>query len=79
MHASLHNNEEVCKCPKCEGLWLDAKTIRNIFDLSSRKDNLGNHSKLMENTSNIHLNRDYYYYKKPFIKNANPDDVIGFE
>ena len=80
MQASLHDNEEVCQCPKCEGLWLNAETIRNIFNLRSEKDNLGKYSKLIENTSqNIQLNKDYYYYKKPFIKNANPDDVIGFE
>ena len=80
MQARLHNNEEVCKCPKCEGLWLDAETIRNIFDLSTEKDDLGRDNKLTENTSpNICLNKDYYYYKKPFIKNVNPDDIFGFE
>ena len=80
MQASLHNNEEVSKCPKCEGLWLDAEAIGNIFDPCTEKDNLVKYSELMEKSSpNIQSNKDYYYYKKPFINNANPDDVVGFE
>ncbi|WP_415309625.1 zf-TFIIB domain-containing protein [Candidatus Nitrosocosmicus sp. FF01] len=38
MQLSVKNNEEVCECPGCEGLWLDAEIIGNIFDLSMEKE-----------------------------------------
>ncbi len=80
MQPSLQNNEEVSKCPKCEGLWLAAEIIGNIFDLSTVHDNSRNENKPRENIStNIQSDKDYYYYKKPFTKNSNPDDVICFE
>lgn len=79
MQSSLQSNE-VSKCPKCEGLWLSAETIDNIFDLSTMTDYAADENKPSENIStNMQPRKDYYYYKKPFVENANPDDVIGFE
>lgn len=80
MQLSVKNNEEVSKCPGCEGLWLDAEIIDNIFDLSLEKDDNHTERKLDETVSKNSLHeKDYYFYKRPFYENANPDEVIGFE
>lgn len=77
---SVKNNEEVSKCPGCEGLWLDAEIIDNIFDLSLEKDDSHAERKLDETVSKNSLReKDYYFYKRPFYENANPDEVVGFE
>lgn len=80
MQLSVKNNEEVSKCPGCEGLWLDAEIIGNIFDLSIEKENNQNMNEVEETIpKNPPSEKDYYYYKKPYTEDANPDDVIGFE
>jgi hypothetical protein len=55
MQSSLQNNEKVYKCPKCEGLWLAAEIIGNLFDLSTMNDNSRNRinrGKICQPTSN---------------------------
>jgi Zn-finger nucleic acid-binding protein len=80
MQLSVKNNEEVCECPGCKGLWLDAEIIGNIFDLSMEKEcdcNMNNVEQPV--TKNLQNETDYYFYKKSFTENANPDEVVGFE
>lgn len=80
MQLSVKNNEEVSKCPGCEGLWLDAEIIDNIFDLSLERADNYTENKVEETVpKNPPREKDYYFYKRPFNENANPDDVIGFE
>ncbi len=81
MQLSVKNNEEVSKCPGCEGLWLDAEIIDNIFDLSLERYDNYTENKVEETVPKNPPPRekDYYFYKRPFNENANPDDVIGFE
>lgn len=80
MKMSIQLNEEVNECPSCEGLWLDSFNLEKIFGF--RKFNTGVFNDQFQN--NIRENSpkaygEYYYYKKPFQKNVNKDDIFGFE
>lgn len=79
MQSNLSNNE-VSKCPKCEGLWLPAEIIGNIYGLSTINYDLSNENEPSKNISkNVQFNKNYYYYKKLFTKSNIPDDVAGFD
>jgi Zn-finger nucleic acid-binding protein len=80
MQLIVQNNDEISKCPGCEGLWLYAESIENIVDLNIEQSNTCNKSELEENVAiDLQSDKDYFFYKKPFSKNANPDDLYGFE
>jgi Zn-finger nucleic acid-binding protein len=79
-------NKEIDQCPKCEGIWLDPDTTENIFDFTEDGDEkikLVNDFQDSEDTIDQNpdnkLQKDYYYYKKPFKKNEKIDDMFDFE
>ncbi len=81
-----HYNKEIDQCPKCEGVWLDPGTTENIFDFTEDGDEKikpvndfqGNEDTIDQNPDNK-LQKNYYYYKKPFKENGKLDDMFDFE
>jgi Zn-finger nucleic acid-binding protein len=71
---------------KWGGVWLDPGTIENIFDftkdgdekIKSVNDFQGSEDTIDQNPDNK-LQKDYYFYKKPFKENEKLDDMFDFE
>jgi len=80
MKMSIQLNEEVNECPRCEGLWLDSFNLKKMFGLG-KYDTGSFNTQLYNNTEENKSNGygGYHYYKKPFQKNVNRDDLFGFE
>ena len=77
--------EEVDKCPKCEGIWLDRNNSKNMLDITD-EDNITQYAedlKDQENTFDDNYDNkpqnDYYYYKKPFKESGKLDEAFDFE
>ncbi|MGE0692094.1 MAG: hypothetical protein AB7O87_16065 [Candidatus Nitrosocosmicus sp.] len=81
MKKKIQLNEELSECPSCEEVWADSFNLEKIFNL--RKDNtIGSLTKQFHNNTGKNISKeygDYYYYKKPFQKNINKDELSGFE
>lgn len=80
MKMSIQLNEEVHECPSCEGLWLDSFNLAKIWGLG--KYNTGPFDvqfPINKGKKNFHVSGEYYYYKKPFQKTVDMEDLFGFE
>lgn len=80
MQLIVQNNKDVIKCSGCDGLWLNAESVDHMLDVNIKGCDNCSGNELEENVA-IYLpsDKEYYFYKKLFNKNANPDDVFGFE
>lgn len=79
MKKKIQLNEELSECPSCE-VWADSFNLEKIFNL--RKNNTTGSTKQFHNNTGKNISKecgDYYYYKKPFQKNVNKDELSRFE
>jgi Zn-finger nucleic acid-binding protein len=74
----------VDKYPKCEGIWLDRNSSKNMIDFTN-EDNTMRYAEDLEDQENTFdeiydnkLQNDYYFYKKPFKESGKLDNVFDF-
>ena len=76
-------DKEIDQCLKCEGIWLGKDNSESIFDFTDYGDKKIQEVKDFQDTvdenQDHELEKDYYYYKKPFKEDGKLDDMFDFE